>query len=76
MKTSISKESFIDEFNCLIKVMSGFINENKIDCFYSTQRDFSALLSFAFIYDLLSDEEYQHYKPFEFCQFKDFLSLK
>lgn len=76
MKPSISKELFIEQFDCYLRVMTGFVKENKTDLFYSAQRDYNALLSFAFINDLLSDEEYQHYKPYEFCQFGDFSKLK
>lgn len=76
MKTSISKEIFIAQFECYLRVMSKFVSENKIDCFYLTQHSLLDLLSFAFINDLLSDEEYQYYRSYESCQFSDFLKLK
>lgn len=76
MKTSIQKETFIEQFECYVRVMSDFVNENKVDCFYATQRSFESLLSFAYINDLLSDEEYQNYKPYEFCQFNNFQANK
>lgn len=75
MKDSISKEIFIAQFECYLRVMSNFVSENKIDCFYLAQHSLIDLLSFASINDLLSDAECQHYKPYESCQFGDFIGL-
>ena len=53
--------------------MSKFLEEGKIDCFKTAQMDYSSLVHFAYVHDLLSDVEYARYRPSEFCSPKDFV---
>lgn len=76
MKTSVSKEDFIHQFEIYLNVMDRFVSENEIDAFYSTQSSFSTLLSFAFINSLLSEEEHQYYSSFDHCFMDGFKKLE
>lgn len=75
MKTEISKECFIREFESLLRAMAKYLKEDKEAYFRTAQSEYGALLDFAFTHDLLSDDEYARYSPSEYCLPDEFVYL-